>query len=199
MENKVDEKETLFAIQKAIENAREQIHTDGFFFLLWGWLVLAASLINYGLLKFTTFEYPIISWPVLMTAGSITVAIVGRKRVKENKIITYFDSVLKYVWLGFFISLVIVLVMPSFGFFSKNVGYPFIIILLGWGTIISGGILKFKPLIIGGILAWVIAIADFFVSVENQLLMMALATIIAYLIPGYMLKSKAPDDLSSPD
>ncbi|MCK4679342.1 MAG: hypothetical protein KAT48_14505, partial [Bacteroidales bacterium] len=121
---------------------------------------------------------------------TITVAIVGRKRLKENKIITYFDSVLKYVWLGFFISLVIVLIMPSFGFFSKSVGYPFIIILLGWGTVISGGILKFKPLIIGGILAWIIAIADFFVSVENQLLMMALATIVAYLIPGYMLKSK---------
>jgi len=191
MENKSDEKKSLFAIQKALENAREQIHTDGFFFLLWGWLVVAASLINYGLLKFTTFEYPIISWPVLMTTGTITVAIVGRKRPKDNKIITYFDSVFKYIWLGFFISLVIVLIMPSFGFFSKSVGYPFIIILMGWGTVISGGILKFKPLIIGGILAWLIAIADFFVSVENQLLMMAFATVVAYLIPGYMLKSKS--------
>ena len=60
--------------------------------------------------------------------------------------------------------------------------YPLIISLYGMGTFISGGILKFKPLIIGGIACWIISIIAFFVANEYVLLLTALSIIIAYLI-----------------
>jgi hypothetical protein len=58
-------------------------------------------------------------------------------------------------------------------------------------TLVSGMILKFRPLIFGGIGFWVFGILGFLVSMETQPLIGAAAIICGYLIPAYLLKSKA--------
>jgi hypothetical protein len=66
--------------------------------------------------------------------------------------------------------------------------YPYLILLYGIGTFLSGVIFKFKPLKVGGIISWGIALVAFFVSFPIQLLLLALTTLVAYLIPGYLIK-----------
>jgi hypothetical protein len=68
--------------------------------------------------------------------------------------------------------------------------YPLIISLYGLGTFVSGGVLKFKPLIIGGIACWIISIIAFLVPPMTVLLLTALSVVVSYLIPGYMLKAR---------
>ncbi len=67
---------------------------------------------------------------------------------------------------------------------------PYIMVLAGLPTFISGIILKFRPLVIGGICFWIIAIIMSFAGPEIFPLGMPVAVVAGYLIPGYMLKNK---------
>ena len=62
--------------------------------------------------------------------------------------------------------------------------------LYGLGTFVSGNFLKFRPFVIGGIAAWVLAIASTFVSYDYQMLFGAAAILISYIIPAYMLQRR---------
>jgi hypothetical protein len=95
-----------------------------------------------------------------------------------------------YLWNGFLISILIVLIVGAITHLSWQVINPLVIVFYALGTFVSGGILKFKPLIIGGILAWVISIIAFLIHSEVQLLLMAAAIVVSYLVPGYMLKNR---------
>jgi hypothetical protein len=60
---------------------------------------------------------------------------------------------------------------------------------MGTATTITGVLIKFKPVIIGGIAFFLFSIASAFVQNENTLLIMGAAIIFCYMIPGYFLKS----------
>lgn len=188
MEKQLDEQMSLRIISEAIENAKSNLQDNGFFYLLWGWLVLGASLIEYGLLMFSSTPYHWIGWPVLMTIGGIVSGIYGYRLGKRTKVRTYVDMSMIYIWYGFIISIMILLFAAALTEFSFTLINPIIIVFYSLGTFVSGGILKFKPLVIGAIFSWVIAFVAFIVRDETQLLLMALAIVVSYLIPGYMLK-----------
>jgi len=65
MEKEFNETESLALIREMIENAKARLGESSFFFLLWGWLVLIASLLHFILL-FTGFQYPYLPWPVVL-------------------------------------------------------------------------------------------------------------------------------------
>lgn len=191
MEKQIDEQMSLQIIREAIENAKSNIKDNGFFYLLWGWLVLVASLLQFGLMQFTTTPYFWVGWPVLMIGGGIVSGIYGYRLGKKSIVMTHVDLAMIYLWYGFAIAITIFIVVALFNLMPFTLLNPVIIVLYGLGTFVSGGILKFKPLIIGGLIASGIAVVAFFIQSEMQLLLMAAAIIIAYLIPGYMLKSRS--------
>ena len=59
----------------------------------------------------------------------------------------------------------------------------------GIATTTSGLLIKFRPLIIGGMSFFIFSIATTFVSNEYIALIVGAAIICGYLIPGYLLKS----------
>lgn len=63
------------------------------------------------------------------------------------------------------------------------------LVLYGMPTILSGVILKFRPLIIGGFICWALVVVSIFIPVEYHLLLIAIAVIAAWIIPGYMLQN----------
>ncbi len=128
--------------------------------------------------------------PILMFGGGIVSGIAGYRIGKKAKAKTMFDTTMAYLWSGFVITIFIILFVAASGNISWQVSNVLIIALYGLGTFVSGGLLKFRPLIIGGILSWAIAIATLFTPEIYSLLMVALSIIVAYLVPGYMLKSK---------
>lgn len=54
-------------------------------------------------------------------------------------------------------------------------------------TFVSGIIIRFKPLLVGGVIFWVAGTLCFIVSPLDQYLVGGAAMIFGYLIPGYML------------
>ena len=74
-----------------------------------------------------------------------------------------------------------------------NVG-PYILMLAGYPTFISGAIIRFRPLIIGGLCFWVLSVISHFAGPSIAPLAVPLAMLIGYLIPGYLLKKKTDND-----
>ena len=184
-ENKFTEKESLHLIMSMIQTAKADISDDSFYYLLWGWLVLIASLTHYTLLQFQADLAPV-AW-MLMPLGGIITAVYGYRQNKKENRKTFVDEFMKYVLISFLVSLVMVL------FFMSKLGlntYPMILVIYGIWLFISGGALKFRPLMAGGIFNWVMAIAAFFVTLDMQLLCIAAAVLMGYIIPGYLLKRK---------
>ncbi len=190
METKLTEQQSLQIIQEMIATSKNNLKDNSFFFLLWGWLVLVASLSHFTLIQLS-YENAFLPWPILMFSGGIISGIAGYRLGKRSNVISHVDKMIMYLWWGFLVVMMIILFMAGFNKMSWDVTHPLIIALYGLGTFVSGGALKFKPLIIGGIAAWIISTVAFFVTPEYVQLLIALSIIIAYLVPGYLLKAKA--------
>jgi hypothetical protein len=67
---------------------------------------------------------------------------------------------------------------------------PGFLALYGMPTVLSGVILRFRPLIIGGVCCWALSVGASFISFEYQLLFLGAAVIAAWIIPGYLLRSR---------
>jgi hypothetical protein len=173
-----------------IATSKNNLKDNSFFYLLWGWLVLVASLSHFTLILLEV-KYAFLPWPVLMFSGGIVSAIAGYRIGKRSKVVSHVDKMIMYLWWGFLVVIFIILFISAMGKISWTTSNALIITMYGLGTFVSGGVLKFKPLIIGGVASWVIALAAYFVPQQFVLLLVALSIIIAYLIPGYMLKYRS--------
>lgn len=183
----LNEHESLQLIHKMISTAKQSIRDNGFLYLFWGWLVFITSLAFYFLLVVLHYKNAGIVW-FSMFGGAVVSIVYGLKKKKEQKVKTYADEFLSYLWGAFTVSIwVIIFIFSKAGWTAAS--YPVIIILYGIGTFVSGGALKFRPLIWGGISCWVIAVAAMFVSMEIQLLLLPLSVLLSYIIPGHMLKA----------
>lgn len=187
MENQnFNEKQSLQLIEEMILSAKSEIKDNGFQYLFWGWLVIIAMIAQFILMK-TQIELSYLPWVILMPSGGIIAGVYGYKHQRTVRVKTWIDRIMGRVWLTFGVCLFIVL---FFGFkigWETNV-YPILMLLYGMGTFLSGSLLKFKPLIIGGIVCWVLSVAAFLVSFELQMLLLVSSLLISYIIPGYLLK-----------
>jgi len=186
MEKELNEQESLALIQSMLKTVKEEIDDDSFSYLFWGWMVFTASMTQFILIQMNV-EMNYLGWLILMPAGGIISAIHGRNKDKKKRVHTYIDEMMKYVLIAFLVSLFIIL----FFMWKLQLGtYPMIMIVYGIWLFISGGSLRFKPIIIGGIVNWMLAIISFFYDFNIQLLLLAAAVLLGYIIPGYMLKRK---------
>ena len=62
--------------------------------------------------------------------------------------------------------------------------------VMALATFITGGILRYKLIIIGGIIFAILAYICSYINLQLQLLIEALAWLIAFIIPGHILYSK---------
>jgi len=82
MKTDFTEQDSLKVITEMIENSKAKIRDNGFFYLLWGWLVLIASVTNFILLTIH-YEKSWLPWPILMIGGGIASGIAGYKLGKK--------------------------------------------------------------------------------------------------------------------
>ncbi|MEX0967831.1 MAG: hypothetical protein WD077_11375 [Bacteroidia bacterium] len=181
---KMNPQESLQLINEMISRAKRSFAGISFYFLLWGVLLAIAGVMEYVLEHLVHYEHHYIGWPAMGLAGFVAAMWKGRKDDRE-RVPSYYDRIFGYLWGSFGITLVL-LIISTVGT-GLNPG-SFIIILTGLPTFVTGGILKFKPLIVGGILFWIIGIISFFFFEEFKSLMFSFAIIAGYIIPGLMLK-----------
>ena len=191
----MNELESIAVIKEMIERTRTNFKDQSFYYLMWGWLVVGAVLVQ-ALLYNQGSPYHWIVWPIMGIGGGITSGIYGSRQSKKTGHKTHIDSAMGYVWLGFIMYLFVVLLLSASGKFGPqgwNTSFILIMGLYGLGTFISGGLLKFKPLIYGGAASFVLVAFTVFVpslvaDFNGSLIMLAASIVVSYLIPGYMLK-----------
>ncbi len=189
METKMTEQESLKIITEMIGNSRAKIRDNGFFYLLWGWMMLSASILNFALIMLD-YDKAWLPWPLLMAAGLVVTLIAGFRMGRTKRVRTYFDTAMIFLWWAFFVVLMIVLFMAGRGIISWTAADALIISLYGLATFVSGGLLRFKPLLYGGLFAWIFSILILYVPGIYSVLIVAASIVVAYLIPGYMLKNR---------
>lgn len=177
---------TLNFIEEMINKTKQKYSDSGFLFLLWGWLVLTAAILNYVLLQMHS-EYSFIGWAILMPLGGVVSMIYSSKENKKAYVKTYTDDVMKYTWLAFGILLAIILF--SMGKLGLNT-YPLVMVAYGVPTFITGGVLRFKPLIIGALGSCILGIIAFNFTFDIQLLLLCGSILVSYIIPGHILRSQ---------
>jgi hypothetical protein len=172
-----------------ILKARNHISENGKLYLLWGWVILFCSLGFFVLDKILHYKKPQLIWMTTF-AAVIYMLIYLRKEGRMRVVRTYTDDLVSYVWITF----VVLMLLGSFimgripEFYLYN--YPIVLLFYGVPTFLSGIILRFRPLIYGGIICWVLSILSTFINFHYHSLLVSVAVISAWIIPGYILKRK---------
>ena len=187
-EKEINEQESLEIISQMIQSAKASLSDDGIFFLIWGGAVFLCAMTQFILIE-TGISNGNLVWPIVMTATAIASVIIGRNRARKARVKTFVEEAIDYIWMAFGISLVIILVFGNWNMNWEGV-YPVIMILYGIGTFVSGGVLRFLPLRVGGFVCWSCAVAAFFIPFEYQLLIISGAVLFGFIIPGFLLRSR---------
>ncbi len=190
-DEKFSAEQSLQVIQSMIEKAKNQFSENGQLYLLWGWLVFVCSVTQFVLLKFVKYEKHYLVWLACWLAV-IYQFVYLRKKNKQVKVRTYADHIIGYVWLTFFILMMLIgfLLGHTGGNEYYKIFSPAFLALYGMPTFLSGILLRFRPLVIGGIGCWALSVLAHFVPYDYQLLLLSAAMVIAWIIPGYILRKK---------
>lgn len=181
-------KDSLLLIDSMINQAKNRFSENGFLYLLWGWLILFCSLGHFILLQLHLFKQPEIIWASCWVTAIFQIIYLAQKKKKE-KVKTYSDQIINSIWICFGVCMFVV----SFIAARNNLWmymYPIILVIYAIPTFLSGVVMQFKPLKIGGMACWGLAIASTFLLPVYYLLLLAAAVLIAWIIPGYLLRKK---------
>jgi len=184
-EQNISPEQSLQIIQSTIRRAQNNLSENGFLFIFWGWLVFLTASAFYILTK-AGYAHPWIVWGT-MPLGGIFSMIYGIRQKKKEKVRTYIDDYMAYVWMAFLACLFITLGM---GYKLQLYCYPIVIMHYATATFITGGIIRFVPLIVCGALSYVICAIAFFADFETQILLLALSVLVSYIIPGHWMQIK---------
>ena len=181
--------QSLLLIQSMIDRTKTNIRENRFYFLLWGWMTFGAVLSQFFLKVVLQYRHHYLVWLVTLIALVMTI-LHSKSQSKRQGYKTYLGESMGYLWMGIGISFFILSIVISAGIGWLH-AWPFFILFYGLGTFISGKIIQFKPLVIGGIICWILAIACVFVQYDYQLLIAAAAILSSYIVPGYLIQSKS--------
>lgn len=207
-EKKLSEKESLELITQMINKAKNSYHDTGFSAMLWGSVIAVCSLIRLSEIHFN-YKLPFDIY-LLTLVAVIPQIFFSIKEKKERKVKSYDDIYMDYLWLGFGIS-IFLLILISNNIFSEwgswideyktatgktaSPGFyefvnPLFLMLYGMPTFVTGAACKFKPMLWGGLFCWVSCIVAVYTPVKIDLILVALSAIFAWLIPGILMEKE---------
>ena len=187
MEEQLNEVTGLQLIESMINKAKNKFNESGTLYLVWGVVILVCSLVQFVGVYFynnqNIFYVWFLSWGVL-----IYQFVFLAKKKKSRKVKTYADEILGFVWICFVICLFVLMLILQItrGYEMIN---PTLLVLYAMPTFLSGCILKVKALLCGGIACWLLALSTLFIPPTFHILLVSVAVIVAWIIPGLVMRS----------
>lgn len=152
-ERNITEQESLAIIQEMINKSKKQLTDRSKYFMMWGVAVFACAIIQYFLLRDLQPHTQMV-WLSMPVLAVIQLFLSIRDRKKE-KVLSHNTAAIGSVWLALGISFFILAFLSSRISFDM---FPFLILLYGIGTFITGRIIQFKPLIFGGLACFILCV-----------------------------------------
>ena len=175
--------QSMQLINEMIGKAKRSYTTKGIASMVWGSLIIFCSMITWTHVKFNlNIGFDVWLFLLLALIPQIYFSI---KEKREKNFIGHDEQTMTFVWVTFTICIFITSFYNSK--YETDSSATLFMMLYGIPTFITGGIFKFKPMIIGGIICWVLSIISIYTSFTTDLLLMATSGLFAWLIPGIIL------------
>lgn len=188
----MNETRSLLIIKEMIQVSRNKLKRDGILFIAWGWILF----FDYFFLNYLTSVFLVthqlmrvvyvlrILLPISGIVYSVYYILLQRKKVQ-----TYIGISLRYVWISLFLCMVLVNlirfnVLKSINF---ELQHPIFMVFIAFAVTITGGILRYRLIIIGGIFFAAFAYTASYLKLQEQILLDSIAWVIAFIIPGHIL------------
>lgn len=178
--------ESLQLIQSMITKTKDAVAVDSFYLLFWGWLVFVCCAAEYIMMVYFKYPYHSFVW-FTMPLGGIVSAVYSTRQARKRTSTTYIEEALGFLWIAIGMSFFVMVFINVISEAWKT-AFTYYILLYGIGTFVSGKLIRFQPLVIGGILNFILAAVSIKFNFANQLLIGALAILISYIIPGHLLR-----------
>ncbi|NRB63860.1 MAG: hypothetical protein HRU40_12685 [Saprospiraceae bacterium] len=178
--------DSLAVITKMIEEARYRYQDNGVAFILWGISLALVGIIHFVLNMMNLPALGGIVYTLLIVPGILTG--VYYSRIPKSKGSNVLSRIMKWIWIAITINLFIL----GFGFFFK-LGYnltPVMLIIQGFGLLLSGYALGNRYLLGAGIFTQALGYVAFFLPNTFQPLVFVAVGIVALLLPGLDLNRK---------
>jgi hypothetical protein len=195
-DQQLSNEKSLEIIHQMINQAKTNISDSGNSWLLWGTLLFLTSLSTFILIQIGA-ENIFLGWNVF---GLFTIILLGYDIFRPNKktVRTYIDDTLKLVDIGFVISLFIIIFSINVAV-SPNAGFGYLLMIFAFLMLIRGGVIKSRALMVGAAVNWAGAVAIFInKELKYDMLIMAAAVLIGYIIPGLLLRSQFKKSKNTP-
>ncbi|NVO08832.1 MAG: hypothetical protein HXX16_02615 [Bacteroidales bacterium] len=186
MDDQIKNAEESFQIIKdMIENEKARFNENGFVYLFWGWLAIFCATLEYVLI-FSEVHQHYYAWFTMLLGGLFMGFYFRNKKGRSSMPLT--GKVISCLWISIGVNIFIsaFLIPVTFG----HLLLFFILAMIGVGTTISGALIRFSWLTIGGIICNILAFVTIFVPSIYWGVISIAAIIFADIIPGYMLRAK---------
>lgn len=166
-----------------------ELRAYAFTYVFRGLVVMVAALSNYTL-EHVGFAAPWLPWMVLMPLAAMVQTIRGRRQAKQSPVSTSATAKrMRLLQKSFLVVLLISLVSATQ--IGWATAHPLILVLYGVCTVAAGRVLGFRPLVWGGVACGLLGAAAALVAVDTQLLLIAGAMLVSYVVPGYLLHQRS--------
>lgn len=192
--NSFDENQSLQVIKEMIQVSQKKLKNDGVLFILWGWVIfynyVSWYVINNIVMTYQTYKgFEYFAKGLVVFAFAFSIYYIFRK---NKKVTTYIGISLRYVWISLIVglSLVNLIIFNTLHEFNPALQHPVFMVFMAFAVVVTGGILRYKLIILGGAVFGLLAYMCTYLSLENQMLIEAVAWLIAFIIPGHYLYAK---------
>lgn len=184
-----NEEESMALIAQMIRNTQRKMERGaGTPMLVWGYATVLATLAVWAGATFTNDYRVQFLWFLIPVIG-LTWMLFQRRQPPEVR--TYVDKVVSYIWIVMGWSGFIVSCLSFMGVIRTTILF-IITLMMGQGSVLTGLVTRFRPLIIGGIVALLLSVALLYLhTLGPHLLIFALAFVAMGIIPGHILNRRA--------
>jgi len=178
------EAQSLELITSMISRAKNDYYDSGISALLWGSIIIFCSLATYAnhWLKWTALGY---IW-FLTVAAVVPQIIISIREGKRRGYKSHESHMIGGIWLSYAIAIFLF----SYVDYALNISQdaPIYLTLFGIPTFATGYGRRYMPMIVGGLACWVFAVLALFIPYPNALFLMAAGALLAWFIPGLLLR-----------
>lgn len=153
-EKNITEKESIMLITEMISRTKERYVGNGNIMLMWGWLTIAVTGLVWLMLALTSNVRWNWLWFLIPAIGVSVSHLMARKSERKRGVQTYSDRITSQIWntvgLLAFLAIGICVGFSIAGMNIWNIMFLYAFIIVPFGEIAQGIIVREKSLVIGG-------------------------------------------------
>lgn len=202
-EKRLTESESIEIITSMINRTKDRYIGSGNIMLMWGYLVVAVTILVWVLIDNTRNPLWNWLWFLIPVVGGIATPVMARREKRERGVTTYSDMITSRLWTLFGISeavLILVCLVAQLGFgvncWISMMVYSFIV--AAFAEIVQGIVVKEKSLVAGGCVGLFLgmimlcsAVGKIPLYTDIFLPVFMLGFVAMMIIPGHVLNYKA--------